>query len=307
MPRELVKGLSMRRTEAGIPVVRLHYTALPYATPDWVANQRKRYTSQAYWDLEMEIRYEALSGQRVYPEFDPFVHVIPDAEIPTVGCRYMSIDPHPRTPHAMLWVLIDKFSDWYVYRELWPSRAYGFSQNLKDDNEDNQYTIREYAETIAVLEGNKLEWRHAEKDDEYAIYRRNATGEKIAERFMDQAGKGFRASAESQREETYARRYDRFGIQCADPYKSHKSGEDAIHSLLKLRKHDMRGLWPRLHVAASCRELTMELQKFRYKVTRTPSNERELKQEGVEARSHQIDNLRYLATAAISYIPTLVS
>jgi hypothetical protein len=297
----------MRRTEADIPVVRLHYTALPYATPEWIANERRRYTSQAYWDLEMEIKYEALSGQRVYPEFDPVVHVIPDIEVPRIGCRYMSIDPHPRTPHAFLWVLIDRYSDWYVYRELWPSLICGQPQNLKDDAEDNQYTIREYAESIAVLEGNRMEWRNAETDDEYALYRRTDKGERIIERFMDQAGKGFRASSESQREETYARRYDRFGIQCADPYKSHKSGEDAVHAGLKLRKHDTRGLWPRLHVAASCRELIVELLKFRYKVTRTANQERELKQEGVEARCHQIDNLRYLMTANISYIGSLVS
>ena len=297
----------MRRTKNGIPVVRLHYTALDYATPEWIAAQRARYTSQAYWDLEMEIKYEALSGQRVYPEFDPVVHVVQDCEIPQSGCRYMSIDPHPRTPHAMLWVLIDRYSDWWVYRELWPSVVSGQPVTLRDDQEDNQFTIREYAETVAVLEGNELEWRNAETDDEYALYRRRDTGERIVERFMDQAGKGFRASGEQQREETYARRSDRYGLQCADPYKSHRSGEDAIHALLKLRKHDVRGLWPRLHIAASCQELILELLKFRFKVTRNVNVERELKQEGVEARCHQVDNLRYLATGALSYLPSLAS
>jgi hypothetical protein len=305
--REPVKGLSMRRTANGIPVVRLHYTALEYATPEWIAAQRARYTSQAYWDLEMEIKYEALSGQRVYPEFDPVIHVVPDAEVPRVGCRYMSLDPHPRTPHAFLYVLIDHYSDWWVYRDLWPSVVWGQPKTLRDDEEDNSYTIREYAETITTLEGNRLEWHNAETDDEYAIYRKRDNGERIIERFMDQAGKGFRASGEQSREETYARRYDRFGIQCADPYKSHKSGEDAIRALLKLRKHDTKGLWPRLHVAASCKELIVEFLKYRYKVTRVANAEKDLKQEGVEARSHQLDNLRYLATAALSYIPTLAS
>lgn len=300
-------GLSMRRTKAGIPVVRLHYSALPYATPEWIEDQRRRYTSQAYWDLEMEIKYEALSGQRVYPEFDPAVHVVADVEIPKRGCRYMSIDPHPRTPHACLWVLIDRFSDWWVYRELWPSVVYGIPRNIRDNEEDRSFTIREYAETIAVLEGNKLDWRNPETDDEYAVYLRRPGGERIIERFMDQAGKGFFASGEHQLEETYARRYDRFGIQCLDPYKSRRSGEDAIRSLLKPRRHDVRGWWPRLHIAASCEELILELQKYRYKVTRRPNDEKELKQEGVEARCHMLDNLRYLATANIAYIPSLES
>lgn len=220
----------------------------------------------------------------------------------------MSIDPHPRTPHAFLWVLIDQFGDWYVYRELWPSVVYGQPRNLRDDEEDNSYTIREYAETCAVLEGNRVEWKHAETDDEYGIYRRSQYGgERIIDRYMDQAGKGFYASGESQAEETYARRYDRFGLQCRDPYKSQKSGEDAIHSLLKPRRHDTRGLWPRLHVAASCKELIVELQKLRFKPTRGILDTRELKQDAVEARSHQVDNLRYLATSGIGYLPSMVS
>lgn len=305
--RSPCQGLSMRRTQEGIAVVRLHYSALPYATPEWVAQQRKRYTSQAYWDLECEIKYEALSGQRVYPEFDPAVHVVDDREVPKRGCRYMSIDPHPRTPHAFLWVLIDRYSDWYVYRELWPSVVSGQPRNIRDDEEDNQFTIREYCDTIATLEGNRLDWRNAETDDEYAVYRKTPGGEKIAERYMDQAGKGFLASGEQDRSESYAKRYARFDIQCSDPWKSTKGGEDAIHSLLKLRRHDSRGLWPRLHIAASVKELITELMKFRFKLTRRPSDEKELKQTGVEARSHQIDNLRYLATANLSYLPSMES
>jgi len=307
MTRLPCPGMSMRRTKVGHAVVRLHYSALSYATPEWIEAQRKRYTSQAYWNLEMEIQYEALSGQRVYPEFDVNTHVLPDEYIPKRGCRYMSIDPHPRTPHAMLWVLIDRFSDWYVYRELWPSIVYGEPRNAKDDEEDNQFTIREYCETVAALEGNTIDWRNPETDDEYGIYRRKPNGERIIDRYMDQAGKGFYTSSDSALQETYARRYDRFGMQCSDPYKSHKSGEDAIHSLLKMRKHDVHGVWPRLHIASSCRELVVEFLKYRYKLFKGKPDERELRQEGVEARCHLLDDLRYLATANISYLPSLES
>lgn len=298
----------MRRTKAGVAVVRLHYTADPSkSSRDWVAEERKKYSSEAWWRMEMEIEYDALSGQRVYPEFDPEVHVVPDDMVPKSGCRYMSIDPHPRTPHAFLWVLIDAFSDWWVYRDLWPSVVYGQPQNLKDTQEENVFTIRDYAETLAVLEGNSLEWRKPTTDDEYAIYRRRPGGELIVDRFMDQASKGFLASGDGQVQESYSTRYDRFGIQCRDPYKIHKSGEDAIRDLLKLRRHDRFGLWPRLHIAASCEELQVEFLKHKYKVSRSSSNENELRQEGVDARSHQLDNLRYLATSGASYIAALVS
>jgi hypothetical protein len=220
----------------------------------------------------------------------------------------MSIDPHPRTPHALLWVLVDRWSDWYVYRDVWPSLTAGQPRMLKDNEPENSFTIREYAWTIAKLEGNDLQWYLPETDDEYAVYREQPGGEKIVYRFMDQAGKGFRASGEQDNVESYARRYDRYGIRCHDPKKSHKSGEDAIRDLLKpSRRHDVYGVWPRLHIAESCKELKLELQKFRYQLTRGRLEEKEIKQEGVQARCHQIDNLRYLATANIAYVHSLES
>ncbi len=190
----------------------------------------------------MEGNAHALDGQRVYPEFDQSLHVIPDGRVPKRGCRYMSIDPHPRTPHAMLWVLVDEWDDWYVYRELWPSVVCGQSRNLRDTDMDKSFTIREYAETLAFLEGNYIEWHNAETRDEYGVYRRKPGGENLVYRFMDQAGKAFKASDEASLIETYARRYQRYGIECSDPRKSHQAGEDAIRDILKLRRHDVYGV-----------------------------------------------------------------
>lgn len=328
-PVPMPPGVALRRTRDGIPVLRLHYTASPRCDAEWAAKERKKYTSQAYWDLEMEMKYEALSGQRVYPEFDAAVHVIPHSRIPKKLMRAMSIDPHPRTPHAAMWVGIDQWSDWYIYRELWPSVVYGQTKTLRDDTEDNHYTIREYAETFATLEGNSLEWHHPEEDEEYAEYKQGRPGicprcgdgaeraapycdnhrqpERIVERFADQAGKGFIASGESQREETYADRYYRFGIQCADPIKSHKAGEDMVHSLLKLRDHDFYGVWPRLHVSDECPETILEFTKLRYQKQKTLSEEKELKQDPVEQRRHMIDLIRYLALGRLQYIHELAS
>lgn len=290
----------------GIAVVSVHYTARPDMTEERVEAERKRYPTEARWDQEMEGDAHALEGQLVYPEFNASIHVIPDNEIPVRGCVFLSIDPHPRTPHAFLWIKIDRWSDWYCYRELWPSKVYGKPKNLKKDEQENTYTIREYAETLAVLEGNTLEWHKAEQDEEYATYKRARGGENVIYRFMDQAGKGFKASDESGLLESYARRYDRFGIQCVDPYKSHKSGEDAVRDLLKLRHHDIKGVWPRLHIAASCVELIHEFSTFRYKSMRW-TDEKELPQEGIEARTHQIDNLRYIATGRVSYVGSMES
>jgi len=294
------QGMLMRRTPQNWAVIRLHYSADPTMHGERLEKERKRYTSEAWWRKEMEIDYDALSGQRVYPEFDPDLHVIPDERIPRRGCRYFALDPHPRTPHAMLWLLIDRWNDWYVYREFWPSRAYGLPVTLKDEDVENSYTVKDYAEYIAMIEGNKLEYRKENTDKERAQYVRTEDGERILTRYMDQAGKAFRASGEDDAAESYAARYHRYGIHCSDPYKIHRAGIDAIKSLLMPRHHEMYGRWPRLHIAASCKELILEFQKFRYKRTRF-HEERELKQEGVEARTHLLDDLRYLATANLRY------
>lgn len=276
-------------------------------TPERIAQEKAKYSSNSLWEQECEISYDARSGALVYPDFDDSVHVIPHERIPRVGTRYCSIDPHPRTPHAVLWIVVDQWSDVYVYRELWPSVVYASGRRLTDNDEDNQYVIRDYAETIATLEGNRLEFHHASTSREYAKYIQNKAGERIVYRFADQASKAFRASGESQLLETYAARYARYGIRCVDPKKSHEVGEDAIHDLLKPRKHDTYGNWPRLHISDRCPELILELKQYRYKVMRSFQEERELKQDASEFRCHLIDNLRYMATAKLSFIPRLVS
>lgn len=301
-------GLSMRRTKVGIPVVRVDIQVRGDLTPEWEETVKSRFKSEARFRREIKVEYDAEQGQRVYPEFDQAVHVLADAAVPVRGCRYMSIDPHPRTPHAFLWVLLDPWGDWYVYRELWPSAVEGDPRQGSEDDQDPLFTIKDYAETLAALEGNRLDWRRGGDREEYALYSIQGGGERIVQRFMDQAAKGFIATGEGEDEETYADRYQRYGIICVDPLKSRGAGEDAIHDLLRLRRHERFGLWPRLHVAASCKELIVEFFKHRYpRSSDRWLKERDPKQQGVQARRHQIDNLRYLATSSISYLPQLAS
>jgi hypothetical protein len=292
----------MRRTKDNWAVVRLHYSADPTMSGARLAAERRRYTSQAHWNMEMEIRPDALSGQRIYPEFDTAIHVIPDEDVPKRMVRYMSIDPHPRTPHAMLWVGVDRWSDIYAYREFWPSIAYGKSITVKDSDQEETYFVKDYAEFIALAERNKLDFRCENTKLESARYIRKEGGEKIFRRYMDQAGKAFNASGEDEGPESYCKRYRRYGIQCSDPYKVHRAGMDAIRGLLTPRKHEVRGMWPRFHVARSCSELILEFLKYRYKQTKRWNDERELYQSPVEARCHMLDNLRYLSTAGIGWV-----
>lgn len=296
------------RTPKGWFVMRLHYEADETLTQNRLEELRSRQPTEAHWRKEMEIDPHALLGARVYPEFQEKLHVLPDPlvrfadpaqKIPRRGSLFMALDPHPRTPHAALWVLIDHWSDWYVYRDFWPSIVYGETRNVTDEDQENMYTVREYADTFARLEGNKIEWHAAETDHEYGVYRKLQAGEQITERYMDQAGKGFFGRGETT---SHWKSYSDLGISCMEPYKIHRAGEDAIRELLRPRRHSVLGEWPRLHIAESCRELIMELKKHRYRRQRRTNDEKELHQDGIESRCHLLDCLRYLATADIGYV-----
>lgn len=77
-----------------------------------------------------------LSGL-VYKEFDPDIHVIDPPEIKAGWTRYMAIDPHERTPTAVLWMAVDPNGRHYVYDEL----------SLKDMD------IKQIADAIHAQEG----------------------------------------------------------------------------------------------------------------------------------------------------------
>ncbi len=311
-PSFAMHGLRLLRgpSEKGsIPFIDLDIEADPYfrdPNSEQYQKLRKKFSPDSYFQREIKRKAYALSGATVYPEFDPSIHVVPHSMVPKSGCLYMGLDPHPRTPHAMLWILIDAFSDWWVYRELWPSRICGRAGKISDDDEDNHYSIREYTEAIVQMyEGNEIEWKNAETDKEYGKVVMKSSGERIIDRFMDQAGKGFVANEAEH--ETYALRYRKYGLTFRDPKKSHESGEDAIRQLLKARKHDTKGQWPRLHISDRCPELALEFRNYRYKQMKSVDPERDLHQKPADARSHLIDILRYLATSDAVYTPRLRS
>ena len=66
------RGVSLRRTRGGIPVLRFHYVCHPERdpelNPDWIAKERRKYTSQAAWDSEQEIMDEAGGGELVFAD-----------------------------------------------------------------------------------------------------------------------------------------------------------------------------------------------------------------------------------------------
>jgi len=63
-------------------------------------------------------RFMHLTGL-VYKEFDPSIHICEPPKILPTWTRYMAIDPHERTPTAVMWFAVDNNSNYWIYDELW--------------------------------------------------------------------------------------------------------------------------------------------------------------------------------------------
>jgi hypothetical protein len=257
------------------------------------------------WRREMEIEAEALGGALVHPKYNEQIHVIKDTAIPEYGCLYMSIDPHPRTEHASLWMLVTRDYDFYFYRESWPSNVYGTGRRLRDEDECNRYTVRTYAEYLAFLEGNEIVGQHVGTPYEMYTYTHRDGGERIVSRLMDQAGKGFRISGEGTPDLFIYDEYRKYGIYCQDPRKSHAVGNDKIDELLEPKpwRHTVR---PRLFIAESLLELRAEFRNHRYAET-SSSPSKDLTQRVSQFRTHMLDNCRYLLSGNIFYTEMMAS
>ena len=72
----MIPGLTVRVTTAGIPVMRIHYTADPKKRPGtaegdrWLAQSMQGYPGgmqSPRWRKEMEVDYSAMSGEKLFP------------------------------------------------------------------------------------------------------------------------------------------------------------------------------------------------------------------------------------------------
>jgi len=70
-----MQGITESKTDQGVHVLRIHYTAdEDKRSPEWIAEQ-KRGMTQAAWEREMEINFHVHPGKPWYPEFRYDFHV----------------------------------------------------------------------------------------------------------------------------------------------------------------------------------------------------------------------------------------
>lgn len=292
-----MKGLAKRTTKLGFNILRLHYSCDPDKDPETEAGKRwyaeaRRGMSDARWRQEYEISYDALGGQRVFPDFEETVHVVP-SRLPidsTVMTTWLGADPHPRTPHAFLWASINKADDIAVIWSWWPHKdAIGASE---DATEKPRPSIPECAEYITKLDRAMV---------------------KPFRRLMDVAGKSFNADEERDyfqafrdakitREVEGRVKVEDVGVVFQAAKKDIGSvGYELINQALKLRPVTLADgsvvHRPRLTIWKGCGdndELVYQFKTLRYREWKGQVTDKDAPEEPQDKRRHLLDCLKYI-------------
>src|SRR5260221_949284 len=266
-------GVSLRRIPeglpaAGIPVVRIHVDADPSMTDFKREALRAKYTSEARYRREIEIEYEALEGELLYPEFTRKLNLCQPFDVSDrdYWTMYMALDPHPRTAHAMAWEAFNKHGDRIVCGEFWPEYGTRYS------SDGGRWRTRDYAEAIQLFESDS---EYKPSPVEWA----NGKRLQVRRRFMDTFGKA--ANSDDGDGEDYFESYLRLGVELTqkaikdgkgteqvnlrfDPaLKGHDNLAKAQDSIARALAASKQGP-PRMHVFENLYELIDELENVRF-------------------------------------------
>jgi hypothetical protein len=266
-----MKGISTRTTSLGFHVLRLRYDADPDKDPAteqgslWM-EQAKAGMSEVRWRKEYEIDYGALGGQLVFPEFDPSVHVVDLFGLdPNFWTVWMACDPHPRTPHAFLWLAINREREMVVPFAWWPESYVRSNFHA---------TVKHYVESIKLIE-------------EYL-------GCPVYNRVMDSAGKGMNADEER----SYFDAYQEAGVYFRPAKKNRDlSGFDLITDALRPMSFVVGNetkTKPRLTIMQSNDELVWQMSHLRFAEWRGNVVDKDPPEKPQEKRRHLIDCLAYI-------------
>src|SRR6185369_904811 len=185
--------------------------------PEKIASLKSQYTSEARWRREMEIDYGALGGQLVFPDFDESIHVVASnfPVDPYCVTTWLGADPHPRTPHAFVWLAVNKEGELAVVWSWWP-----------DEQTDTRLTIPFYSSRLRKMDQALIN-----------PYRR----------VMDVAGKSFNASETRDYFQAYREAKDDEGKPVGVSFQPAKKnigyqGYEKISQALKPRKVKIDGV-----------------------------------------------------------------
>src|SRR5215472_12763283 len=122
---ESIRGLTRKKSQQGL-IQRVHYSADPERGPDWVAEERRKYSSQGAWDREQEIIHEAGGGERIFAEvlsqWSDKILIDPKEsgfQVSPHWRRISAFDYGKANPTAALVAAIDEDSNIYVLSEYY--------------------------------------------------------------------------------------------------------------------------------------------------------------------------------------------
>jgi len=198
-------------------------------------------------------RFLHLSGL-VYKEFTLQDHVVDDFEIPQHWTRYMAIDPHERTPTAVMWFAVDPQENHWIYDELWLGGM----------------DLVSIANAIHAQEGGlvpcvRLIDPHNDKDNAMA------GGFNVRKEFMRHGIFCERANSDTQLGKSRVRK-----------------------ALKPMYNHLSKTVQPQLRVFQSCKQTIYEFQHYLWDEHRRNKEEQGIKDQVKKKDDHFMDCLRYI-------------
>lgn len=200
----------------------------------------------------------------VYKEFDPDIHIVDPFAISPHWTRYMAVDPHERTPTAIIWVAVDEKENHWIYDELW----------LADmDVEQIAFAIHAQEGKLGGSGVVRLIDPHADKDNALV------------------GGFNFR------------RELMRHGVFCQRGNSDPLLGKSRIHQALTPRYSSvLKRNVPTLRVFSTCRQTIFEFQHYVWDEYRRNKEDFEAKNEVKKKNDHFMDALRYIYNFGPRYI-----
>jgi len=282
-----VRGISIRKTDLGFNVMRLHYTADPDKDPrtpegkHWL-EETQRGISAARFRKEYEIDYTALGGQLVFPGFDESVHMVPLAKQSKLDPAYftvwMACDPHPRAAHAFLWLAVNADGEKAVVWSWWPQERHA----------EQTMVTKDYAADIR----GKI----------YDVFPEL----KPRRMLMDVAGRSFNADEEK----SYFDKYRECGLNF-QPAKKNRDlvGYDLINDALTPREYvvgNEKQFRPQLTIWDRCgdnHKLVSQLKGLRFREWKGNVSDKDPPEEPQQKERHLVDCLSYILLDNPRFIP----
>lgn len=320
---ELLNGVELWHNKFSMNIFRLHYSSDPikgggektfipeinlWLSP-WALGEYVKATDKSYYLQEYEIDFGATSGALIYSLQKEFTIEDEDFVIPAHWTRYMALDPHPGKPHAALWLAVDPYDEWWIYREYWPSplcfrweagalRGSGASVTDKE----RAVSIEQYVECLKLLESKENP-------------QNGGKAERIYKRVLDYAARGFGQSDKGgptdsnfQKEFENAASAINYDLTFEDAHKDRDVGILAVNNALKPRRivDPRHGEVQRSRLRIMkyrCPELVWQLEHNRRRKQSAQALENEdpiVKAQ--KKRNDETDCLRYLVISNPDYV-----